>query len=83
MMGVLIIAVLVVAAVMFIKMNHFRHKLTIIALLLFALFLIKVYTGWLGNGFQNLKSLTGNAVRMDWTSTNGTFLSKELEQIKR
>lgn len=33
---------------------------------------MKVYGGWLGNGFQNVKVLTGNAVKMDWTSVNGT-----------
>jgi len=37
---------------------------------------VKVYTGWLGNGFQNLKSLTGRAIGMDWKSTNGTFIGK-------
>lgn len=36
----------------------------------------KVYLGWLGNGFQNLKSLAGKAIGMDWESTNGTFFNK-------
>ena len=36
----------------------------------------KVYLGWLGNGFQNLKVLTGKAIGMDWASTNGSFLNK-------
>lgn len=36
----------------------------------------KLYLGWLGNGFQNLKTLTGKAVDMDWKSTNGTFINK-------
>ncbi len=36
----------------------------------------KVYLGWLGNGFQNLKALTGKAIGMDWESTNGTFFNK-------
>jgi hypothetical protein len=35
---------------------------------------MKVYLGWLGNGFQNIKVLTGNAVKMDWTSVNGSFI---------
>jgi len=44
----------------------------------------KVYLGWLGNGFQNLKSLTGKAIGMDWESTNGTFFNKtEIPPIKR
>lgn len=106
-MSITIIAVIIVAAVVLIKMNHFRHKMTIIAVLMFALFLyttvtvvnksnefdftttegffdaLKVYTGWLGNGFGNLKSITGNAIKMDWSSTNGTFFSEEIEQEKR
>ena len=36
----------------------------------------KIYLGWLGNGFQNLKSLAGKAIGMDWESTNGTFFNK-------
>ena len=38
---------------------------------------MKVYTGWLANGFGNMKALTGNAVKMDWTSTNGTFFNNK------
>ena len=107
MVSVTIIAILIVAAVVLIKMNHFKHKITIVALLVFALFLyttvlvvdrtneldisttegffdaMKVYTGWLGNGFSNLKTITGNVIGMDWTLTNGTFFSEELERIKR
>ena len=37
---------------------------------------IKVYTGWLANGFQNLKVLAGRAIDMDWESTNETFFEK-------
>lgn len=37
---------------------------------------VKVYFGWLGNGFHNLKTLTGNAVKMDWTSANASFFNK-------
>lgn len=40
---------------------------------------IKIYSGWLANGFQNLKSLTGKAINLNWGSTNGTFLDKEKE----
>ncbi len=44
----------------------------------------KIYFGWLGNGFQNLKTITANAIKMDWTSTNGTFFNKtEIEQDKK
>ncbi|MEK6935203.1 MAG: hypothetical protein AABW67_00280 [Nanoarchaeota archaeon] len=37
----------------------------------------KIYLGWLGSGFQNLKVLSGNAVKMDWTKTNGSFLDNK------
>lgn len=37
---------------------------------------VKVYMGWLANGFQNLKTITGNAIKMDWTSTDETFFNK-------
>ena len=33
----------------------------------------KVYLGWLGNGFHNVKLLSGKAIEMDWTSTNRTI----------
>lgn len=36
----------------------------------------KIYGGWLANGLGNFKSIIGNAVKMDWTSTNGTFSLK-------
>ena len=102
MIGIIVIGILIVLAVILIRMNHFRHKMVIIFLLVFVLFLYttivvvnktnemdltttegffnaaKVYLGWLGNGFQNLKFLTTNAIKMDWASTNGTFFSKEI-----
>lgn len=37
---------------------------------------VKVYFGWLANGFQNLKAITGNAIKMDWASTDKTFFNK-------
>ena len=33
----------------------------------------KVYTGWLANGFKNLKDLTSRVIDMDWRSTNESF----------
>jgi len=42
--------------------------------------LIKVYSGWLANGFGNLKTMTGNVVKMDWTSTNASFFDKTDKQ---
>ncbi len=107
MIGIMVVGILIVLAVIMIRMNHFRHKITILLLLVFALFLYttitvvdkvndfdlttsegffdagKVYLGWLGNGFSNLKSLAGNAIKMDWASTNGTFFSEEIEQEKK
>ena len=102
-----IIGIFLVFGLILIKMNHFRHKITIIVLLFLVLFIystativnntydfdfttteglfyaVKVYTGWLGNGFQNLKVITANAIKMDWSSTNGSFFSKEIEPEKR
>jgi|APSaa5957512576_1039674.scaffolds.fasta_scaffold87412_2 hypothetical protein len=107
MINVLIIVVLVIVAVALIKMNHLKHKVTIMLVLLFALFLyssftvinktneldltsvdglagaFKVYLAWLGNGFGNLKVLTGNAMKMDWISSNESLQIKELEPSKR
>lgn len=42
----------------------------------------KVYMGWLANGFGNLKTLTGKAIRMDWISSNGTFFENHDEDKK-
>ena len=42
---------------------------------------VRVYIGWLGNGFQNLKVLSGKAVNMDWTDSNESFVDKNLEKI--
>jgi len=44
---------------------------------------VRVYLGWLGNSFQNLKGITGNAIKMDWTSTNGTFFNKTNIEAER
>jgi len=33
---------------------------------------IKIYFAWLGGAFDNLKVLTTNAVKMDWTQKNKT-----------
>ncbi len=42
---------------------------------------IKIYIGWLSNGFQNLKTLSGNAVDLDWADSNETFADRSLEKI--
>lgn len=39
--------------------------------------ILKVYNGWLANGFKNIKSITGNLIKMDWTSTNASFFEEE------
>jgi len=93
----IVIAILVIAGIFAIKINHLKHRFFIIILIFLALFLytsmsmvkdqndldlknpkgffsaVKVYAGWLTNGFQNLKSLTGRAIGMDWSLTNRTF----------
>jgi len=30
----------------------------------------KIYFAWLGSAFGNLKTITSNAIKMDWTSKN-------------
>ena len=36
----------------------------------------KTYLSWIGSAFGNMKSITTNAVKMDWSSTNKTFEEK-------
>jgi len=93
MMSWIVVAILVGAAVIALKMNKLKHKIWIIMLIFLALFLYtsvaivykensleinsvegllksaKVYVGWLGNSLQNLKTIIGNAVKMDWASS--------------
>lgn len=93
----IVIIILIIAGIFAIKMNHLRHRIFIILLVLLALFLyttinfvtqqnnldfktvdgvfnsIKIYTTWLANGFQNIKSLVGRATQLDWKSTNKTI----------
>jgi len=38
--------------------------------------IIKVYTGWLANGFQNFKVIAGNVIGMDWGNTNSSFVNQ-------
>src|SRR3989344_4231020 len=102
----LIIVVLVIVGVFVLKINHFRHRMWVVLLILFALFLYvsitvvnskndlkfdstegfvnsaKIYFGWLGNGFQNMKILVGNAIKMDWTSSNESMLDKKNTSLK-
>ena len=97
----IVIIILVLVGIFAIKMNHLRHRIFIILLVLLALFLyssmalvtthnelkfdsaegifssLKVYGGWLVNGFQNFKALAGNVVNMDWSSTNGTLFEED------
>lgn len=96
----LIIGILAILAILILKMNHFKHKIWILFIVLLVLFLyisisivndkykldltttdgvfhsFNIYLGWLANGFHNLRSLTGNAINMDWTETNASFLNK-------
>ena len=41
---------------------------------------MNVYSGWLANGFNNLKHIVDKGLDMDWESTNGTFFDKEEEK---
>ena len=33
----------------------------------------QLYVGWLANGFNTLQEITGQAIKMDWTTTDGSF----------
>ncbi len=100
----IVITILVVVGIFAIKMNHLKHRVFIIMLIMLALFLyssmalvttknelsfdnsegifnaVKIYNGWLANGFRNFKSITGNVVGMDWSSTNATFFDLESKE---
>lgn len=41
-----------------------------------ALSSVKVYAGWLANGFSNVKELTGRAIDQDWSSSNASFFEE-------
>ena len=43
----------------------------------------KVYVGWLGNSFQNLRVIMGNVIKMDWVSTNSSFFNKTDIEAKK
>ncbi len=40
---------------------------------------IKLYTGWLVHGFDNVKTLSGQAVKMDWKG-NSSIAQKSLAE---
>ena len=101
-----IIAVLLIAGFILVRVNHFKHKIFLIFFIFLILFLystmvlvnnsnnldlsttlgffslVKVYFGWLGNGFANLKVITANAIKMDWTSTGNNVSIKEIDSKK-
>lgn len=92
-----LVGLLVLGAIIFIKISHYRHKIFVFLVIILALFLyvsiayvasknnldfssvdgasksVKIYGGWLFNVFGNFKSLTGNAIKLDWTATNSSF----------
>lgn len=106
MMSWIVIVILVIVGIVAIRLNHLRHRIFIVLLIMLALFLystmalvstrnnidfgstegvfhaIKAYTGWLANGFQNLKTITGNALKMDWGSSDSSFLNKTRDLAK-
>jgi len=101
----ILIGLFVVAALIFIKMSHYRHRIFVVTIVIVALFLyvsvayvasknnmdfstydgliksVKIYGGWLFNLVGNFRSLTGSAVRLDWTSTNGGVPSFENDNV--
>ena len=36
---------------------------------------VGVYFGWLSNGFNNVRTITGYAVHLDWSSTNSSIIA--------
>ena len=96
----IVIIILIVIGIFAIKLNHIKHRLFIILLVLLALFLystmhfvtvqndidlnsidgvfstIKVYGGWLANGFNNFRKITGNVINMDWKNSNSSFFEE-------
>lgn len=100
----IVIIILVIVGIIGIRMNHLRHRVWILLLVFFALFLYitisvvnvnnkldfsstqgvinsgKIYLNWLANGFQNVKALAGNAIKMDWTKTGS---SKNQTSVKK
>jgi len=43
---------------------------------------VKVYTGWLANGFNNVRQITGNAINQDWSNSNASFFNEDKEKSK-
>jgi len=43
---------------------------------------IKVYFSWLGGAFGNLKTITANAIRMDWSQKNKTDTAVQVIEEK-
>ena len=43
---------------------------------------LRVYVGWLAQGFGNIRSIIGNAIKMDWASSNDTFINKTIVKAK-
>ena len=44
---------------------------------------IKIYTGWLANGFNNLKELTGQAINLDWSKSDASFFDKNNSNLTK
>ena len=94
MWGWIIILIAFLAVLFIAKLSHLKHKLSIIFLLVFLLFIgfsfmkvadtnsveidsasgfmsaAQLYMSWLGHAFDNMRVLTGNAVRMNWFSNS-------------
>ncbi|MFA6022796.1 MAG: hypothetical protein WC781_01785 [Candidatus Pacearchaeota archaeon] len=42
-----------------------------------------LYMGWLGNTFDNVKTLTGNAIKMDWAGNENVPLAKNTTKTSK
>jgi len=106
-MYILLVAIIVIALLVMLKLAHFKHKIFLIVIVSLFLFLYatvavvsksndfdfstpsglvdagKIYFSWLGQGFGNLKTITGNVLSMDWVPENRTIEDLDPRNIMR
>lgn len=94
MSALLIIFLIALGLVLLFQLNHMKHKVIAMVIIVLVLFFyvsftsvvstnniemdsagdffsaIRVYFSWLGHSFSNMKTLSGNAVRMNWVKNN-------------
>ena len=44
---------------------------------------VQVYFAWLGNGFNNLKQITGYAIGMNWTESNSSKIDEKVNPVMK